>query len=153
MELLIILIVVIVLLIIMGISFEFIMFGLMLLMSTMMLALTIFFVWCICRLTVCKKCEGKLAKVEINPKFGFGTPHYDISGKTYANVFPCEVVMKKQLYYEGRKCVLRLDEKRGKVFDGNAMLSTVFGVILSAASFILLLSRTMDMFPGISMIR
>ena len=153
MEILIILLVIIVLLLIMGVSAEVIFFGLMSLMCLMMLMLCLFFVWCVSRLFSCRQCDGKLAKVEVHPKFGYGTPHYDIDGKVYANVFPCEVVMKKQLYYEGRECKLRLDEKRSRVFDGNATISSVMGLVLSAASMFLLFKRTLDMFGGISLFR
>lgn len=150
MEVLIILVVVIVLLLILGVPPEVMMLGFMVLVSLMMLALSVFFLLCIFRLMRSKKCRGRLSKVESHPKYGYGTPYYTIDGEEYANVFPCEVVMKKQLYAEGRECDLHLDSKRGKVFDGNAFISVVGGIFLSVASLVMLLIMTKYMFSGIS---
>ncbi len=146
MEALIILAVIIVLLVILGVSAEAIMLGIMALMALGMLLLFGFFIYCIFRLLRCEKTDGRLSKVEHHPKYGYGTPCYMIGGEEYDNVFPCEVVMKKRLYSEGRECVLRLDRKRGKVFDGNAVISSVAGVFLSGASFAMIVIQIVNMF-------
>lgn len=150
MEALIVLVIIIVLLLILGVAPEALMLGFMALMGLMMLTLFVFFFYCITRLVRSEKHEGRLSKVENHPKYGFGTPYYAIDGEEYANVFPCEVVMKKQLYSEGRECRLYLDRKRGKVFDGNAKISVIAGIFLSGASFVMLLILTKYMFGDIS---
>ena len=148
MEALIILAIIIVLLIIAGISAEAVMLGILGLMALGMLLLTVFFAFCILRLIRCEKTEGKLAKVEYHPKLGYGTPHYEVDGEVYANVFPCEVVMKKRLYTVGRVCRLRFDKKRRKVFDGNAVISSAAGLFLSGGSLYMILSQIISMFGG-----
>lgn len=154
MEALIILVIIIALLVIAGISAEVIMLGIMCLMALGMLLLFVFFAFCIIRLIKCEKTYGRLAKVEKHPKFGYSTPHYEISGDVYENVFPCEVVMKNRLYAEGRICKLRLDRKRGKVFDGNAAISSVAGLFLSGLSVFMILSQIIEMFgEGVDIFR
>lgn len=155
MEALIVLVVIVALLLIMGVSPEALMLGFMVLMELMMLTLFVFFLYCSFRLLRSDKCRGRLSKVEKHPKYGYGTPFYTIEDEEYANVFPCEVVMKKQLYAEGRKCRLFLDRKRKKVFDGNALVSVIAGVFLSGASFVMLLMLTEYMFGdiGIALLR
>ncbi|MBP5268192.1 MAG: hypothetical protein J6Z29_06435 [Ruminococcus sp.] len=144
MEALIVLVIVTVLLLILGVSAEVLIIGFLGLLGLMMGALFLFFAYCIIRMTQSRKCIGKVAKVDINPKYGFSTPVYEIDGENYENVFPCEVIMKKQLYYEGRECKLLLDKKRSKVFDGNARISSIVGILLSAVSFVMILSYMME---------
>ena len=146
MEALIIFVVIIALMLIVGFSVEFVLECVMGLMCLMMLALFLFFGWCIVRLTVSEKCSGRLARVEKHPKFGYGIPFYDIGGEVFANTFPCEVVMKGRLYAEGRECRLMLDKKRNKVFDGNAVLSSVAGLFLSGLSVWVLVMQISDTF-------
>ncbi|MCR5541632.1 MAG: hypothetical protein K6F71_12565 [Ruminococcus sp.] len=145
METLIVLIVVTVLLVILGVSAEMLIIGFLGLLCLMMAALFLFFAYCIIRMTRSKKCRGKLATVTKHPKHGFSVPVYEIDGEKYENVFPCEIVMKKQLYYEGRECRLLLDKKRSKVFDGNARISSILGIILSGVSFAMILDSMIDM--------
>ena len=145
---LIVFVIIIILLFIAGISVEVIMLGLLALMALMLLALLVFFCFCIFRLLRCERTEGRVLKIEKHPKYGYGMPFYEIGGEEYANVFPCEVVMKKQLYTLGRRCRLYLDRKRSKVFDGNAAVSSVAGFFLTAASFALLVFQIKNMFGG-----
>lgn len=145
MEMLIVLVVVTVLLVILGISAEMLIVGFLGLLCLMMVALVLFFAYCIIRMTKCQKCIGKLSEVTQNPKHGFSVPVYDIDGEKYENVFPCEIVMKKQLYYEGRECRLLLDEKRRKVFDGNARASSIVGIVISGISAVLLIFNLISM--------
>ena len=144
MEALIVLVIITVLLLILGVSAEVLIIGFLGLLGLMMGALFLFFAYCIIRMTQSRKCIGKVGKVDINPKYGFSTPVYEIDGENYENVFPCEVIMKKQLYYEGRECNLLLDKKRSKVFDGNARISSIVGILLSAVSFVMILSYMME---------
>ena len=144
MEALIVLVIITVLLLILGVSAEVLIIGFLGLLGLMMGALFLFFAYCIIRMTQSRKCIGKVEKVDINPKYGFSTPVYEIDGENYENVFPCEVIMKKQLYYEGRECKLLLDKKRSKVFDGNARISSIVGILLSAVSFVMILSYMME---------
>lgn len=145
METLIILVIITVLLLILGVSAEMLIVGFLGLLCLMMAALVLFFTYCIIRMTRCRKCSGKLSDIAQNPKHGFSVPVYDIDGEKYENVFPCEIVMKKQLYYEGRECKLLLDEKRRKVFDGNARISSIVGIMLSAVSAVLLVYNMISM--------
>ena len=145
MEMLIVLVVVTVLLVILGVSAEMLIVGFLGLLCLMMIALVLFFTYCIIRMTKSKKCSGKLSKLTQNPKHGFSVPVYEIDGEEYENVFPCEIVMKKQLYYEGRECRLLLDEKRRKVFDGNARASSIVGIVISAVSAVLLIYNLISM--------
>lgn len=145
MEALIIIAVIAVLLLMLGVSAEVLLAGFLGLLCLVMMALFLFFGLCIIRLTQCRRCGGKLAKVEKHGKYGYSVPVYDIGGKEYENVFPCEIVMKKQLYSPGRECMLMLDEKHGKVFDGNARISSIVGIVLSGVSFALLVYRLLLM--------
>ena len=145
MEALIVIVIVAVLLIIMGVTAEVLIAGFMGLLCLMMLALFLFFGWCIFRMTRCRKCTGRLADVEKEPKLGYSVPVYEIDGEKYRNVFPCEIVMKDRLYTEGRECRLMLDEKRGKVFDGNARISSIMGIVLSGVSFVMILYAFLGM--------
>ena len=139
-------VVIIALMIIVGFSLEFMLECIMGLMCLLMLVLFLFFGWCIIRLTRCKRSTGKLARVEKHPKYGYGIPFYEINGEVFANVFPCEVVMKKRLYSKGRECKLMFDGKRKKVFDGNATISSLGGLILSGASFAVLMMKMSETF-------
>lgn len=149
MEILIILLIIIVLLLILGVSTELILFGLMLLMLFMMATLFVFFAFSAVRLLRCERTTGKVSKITINERFGFKTPNYKIGDEEYPNVFPCEMIMKRQLYSEGRECRLMLDKKRKKVYDGNARASVIAGVFLSAASVAMLIIRMKDLFGSV----
>ena len=148
MEILIVLIVLIVLLLIFGVSVEIILLGLMGLMILMMLALTVFFTVCVLRIVHSEKVTGQVSQVKTHPKFGYGIPCYKVEGEEYENVFPCEMVMRKQLYSVGRECRVYLDKKHRKVYDGNATLSSAVGVVLSLGSFAMLLMLTLNWFGG-----
>lgn len=150
MEILIILLIIIVLLLIVGVSTELILFGLMVLMLLMMAVLFVFFSISAVRLILCERTTGKVSKITVNERFGFRIPNYKIGDGEFPNVFPCEMVMKKQLYAEGRECRLFLDKKRKRVYDGNARASIIAGVFLSAASIVLLILRMNELFGNVN---
>lgn len=136
MEFLIILAVVIALLIMIGVEIPTILMGFMGLLGLIILLILVFFIYCLTKLVGAKKCRGVLSKVDKSPKFEYNCAYYEVDGVEYANIFPCEVVLKKHLYTQGKEYVLRLNKKKETVFDPNAYACLIFGLILSTASLI-----------------
>ncbi len=99
--------------------------------------LTGYFVFCALRILRSKKVTAAVCGVRTSEKYNYPTAYYEVDGNIYANAFPCEVVMRKQLYTEGRRCSVYVCERKNKepiVFDPNAVLSTFAGFFLALAA-------------------
>lgn len=134
MELLIILITLLVLALILGINLSVLMLGIMFLLILTLLFIVIFFTVCALWLAGSEKQNGTLVKLDKNPKFKYKSAFYNINGEEFPNVFPCEIILKKNIYKYDKSCVLRLNKKKKVVFDGNAYACVITGLVLGIAS-------------------
>lgn len=138
MEALVVLIVLIALAVIAGVSAGFIAAVLLCLLGAGFCVLALYFTFCAFRIIFCsKRVDAAVSEVRKSEKYNYPTAYYEIGENIYANAFPCELVMRKQLYTVGRKCRVWLCERRGKdsvVYDSNAALSTFAGFFLALAA-------------------
>lgn len=146
MEILIILGVVIALLLIVGVDVTTILAGFMGLLFLVLLVMIGFFLYCLFILTGSKKHRGVLTKTEKSPRYNYKCAYYMIDGEEYDNIFPCEVVLKKHFYSVGKEYTVRLNKKKGIVFDPNAYACVIAGSLLTAASLILVAIMFRSMF-------
>lgn len=137
MELLIILGVVIALLLIIGVEIPTILMGFMVLLFLTLLLMIVFFLYCLFMMVGTKKCTGVLTKTGKSPKYKYNCAYYMIDGQEYYNIFPCEVILKKHIYSTGKEYKVRLNKKKGIVFDPNAYACVIAGSLLTAASLIM----------------
>lgn len=140
--------VLLVLAVILGVDISVISSVIMLILSVSMLCIVGFFVVCAVRLAGSRRCEGRLSRIDKNPRYKFNSAFYTVDGVEYPNVFPCEIVMKKYLYDPEKTSRLRLDMKHGVVFDGNALACVAAGLILGTASLIMVCCITVDFMQG-----
>lgn len=124
----------IVLAVILGIDVSLIYSAVMLVLFAAIILIVGFFAVCLWWLIRSRKAAGTLSKVDKNPRFKYDSAFYQIDGEEYPNIFPCEIVMKKYLYKQGRECKLYLNRKKGFVFDGNAFLCVIAGLVLGTGS-------------------
>ncbi len=134
MEIVIVIIVLIALAVILGVPYSLIGAALLGLMAAGFFVLTGYFAFCAVRILRSKKVQASVSSVRTSEKFNYPTAYYDVDGNIYANAFPCELVMRKQLYTEGRACGVYVCERKNKepiVYDPNAVLSTFVGFFLA----------------------
>ena len=68
----------------------------------------------------------------------FESAVYLIDGSEYGNVFPAEFVMRGKLYRSDREVTVRLARRSHRVFDRNALITSLVGLpvsLLTAAGF------------------
>lgn len=68
----------------------------------------------------------------------FESAVYLIDGSEYGNVFPAEFVMRGKLYRSDREVTVRLARRSHRVFDRNALITSLVGLpvsLLIAAGF------------------
>ena len=141
MEALIVLIILILLAVISGVSIEMIAICLLGLIGLGFGLLSVYFVFCAVRIIKGEKHTARVAETRKSERFNYPTAYYDVDGNIYANAFPCELIMKKKLYQQGRECkvyVCRRKNKEPIVYDPNAVLSTFVGLFLTLCSAIVI---------------
>jgi hypothetical protein len=144
MTLLVTLVVIIALLLILGIDFGIVAAGILVLATTVLGLMTVFFILCTVALIMSKPCTGKLSEIRKIGRNRFDSAVYSVDGEEVPNIFPCEVVLRKHIYRQDRQVKLRLVKRRNVVFDTDAAVCTVTGIILGCASLVTVGNITLD---------
>ena len=140
MELIIFIAIVILICIVVGVSAEMILLGSMLFLLALLLFITVFFLVSIVRLALSKPCKGEFAEIRKNIKGNFETAFYSVENmenaenEEYPNIFPCEIIFRNRLYKKGKKVNLRMTRNHKVVFDKNAVITTLAGIVLGIFS-------------------
>lgn len=137
MEALIVLAIILVLLICMGISYELIALMFLALLDLLLLAIFVFFMYCLIKLWGGKMKTARFTKIDISPKSKFKTAFYQIGDQEYANAFPAELLAKKLFYSKLRDKKVFLC-KNGDVFDVYSLVTVAAGLLLGASSFVIM---------------
>ncbi len=88
-----------------------------------------FFVFSTVMLIGAKSCTAEFSRIDKSPKGHFDCAYYIVEGREYPNAFPCESVMRRHLYSQGRDEKVRLSEKHGFVFDRIAHIVCIAGLL------------------------
>lgn len=96
------------------------------------LLILVFFLYSAVLLAMSEKAEAVFTRAEKNSR-GFESAYYSIDGEEYPNAFPKEVTMHKLIYRTDRTVKVRVLRKKKLVFDTNAQVTTVIGLIFFAA--------------------
>ncbi|MBQ7782330.1 MAG: hypothetical protein IJ368_00005 [Oscillospiraceae bacterium] len=103
-----------------------------------------FFVYSAVLLALSEKAEGNYSHTEKNSR-GFESAFYIVDGEAMPNAFPKEVVFSRLLYRSENTVKLRLVRKKKLVFDMNAQITTIVGLVFFtvhiAAALILLINH------------
>ena len=152
MEALVVVAVLIALAVIAGVSAEFIAAVMLCLLGAGFCILALYFAFCTYKIIFrSEKTDALVSEIKKSEKYNYPTAYYEIGENIYANAFPCELIMRKQLYTKGRKCRVWLCKREGKepvVYDSNAALSTFVGFFLASASGAVMLIYGIVLFKG-----
>ena len=104
------------------------------------------FVFSAVRLIRSEKRTARFEKIEKPEGAAFERAVYNVDGESCPNVYPCEAVMRNKLYREDKEVQVRYYAKKKCVYDRNAVITTVIGLIFSlvvtgAALYIFLIFR------------
>ena len=122
--------VIIILLLILGIGLDVILFGFFILLAAAAGLSELFFLYFAVRLLFSHRQDAVFARLGRTGKHKYDTAYYITDSGELPNVFPAEMVMKKQLYDSGRTSKVRLDPGGKFVYDGNAFATICAGVPL-----------------------
>lgn len=120
-----------VLCIILGVRADFMIIGALGILALVVLAAAVFFIIFMIILVTSKKKEAVFLDVEKKEKRKFRTAVYMIDGMEYQCFFPAE---PEFIYKRNKPCKVMLNRRLGRVFDGFAMLTCIFGFIFSIAA-------------------
>lgn len=109
----------------------------------------IFFIISSIMLIISKPCVGKLSAIRGNDKNSLESVFYTVDKQEYKNIFPCEVFLKKILYKKDETVKLRFCKRINRVFDLDAVLCTLIGLVLSGALFGVVFSVSAEIFEMI----
>ena len=96
----------------------------------------VFFAVCWVMLLRSEKKSARFVRFESGQRFESAV--YLIDGSEYGNVFPAEFVMRGKLYRSDREVTVRLARRSHRVFDRNALITSLVGLpvsLLIAAGF------------------
>ena len=131
MELLIIIVIIVVLCLVLNISINYILFGCLVLSEIFFGLMTIGFAYCIIRLLLSKRSEGKFIRFDKTPKGKLQVAYYLVGDEEYPCAFPKEFIMENKLYLTDKIYNVMLDSKKNKVYDRYAITTCVLGFIFS----------------------
>lgn len=116
----------------MGMGIETFLFILCIMMTLFMIFVFAFFLISASKITGSKKVRAEFVKTDKHPKYGYKAAYYKVGDEVYPNVFPCEVVLKNVIYSRDKTYNVRVARKKNCVFDTNAYLCTVIGLVSGA---------------------
>ena len=131
MELLIIIVIIVVFCLVLNISINYILFGCLVLSEIFFGLMTIGFAYCIIRLLLSKRSEGKFTRFDKAPKGKLQVAYYLVGDEEYPCAFPKEFIMENKLYLTDKIYNVMLDSKKNKVYDRYAITTCVLGFIFS----------------------
>lgn len=118
-----------------GVDMWYFLVGGLVIVAAAALFTTVFFIVCATMLLRSRKCAGVFLRFAEGKRFD--AAEYLIGGEPHRNVFPAEFVMRERLYRPDKTVKLHLT-RSGRVFDGNAFVTTIVGLplsLLTAAAF------------------
>lgn len=134
MEYIIALVTALVILLLMGVSFFDIGLLLLCLLDLLCLAMFCFFAFSLIRLFTCKRVKARFKEISEKENSRFKVAWYVIGDKAASTVFPAEFFGKKLFYKRSEDTNVLLTKKYG-VFDLNAILAIVMGLVFSSGLF------------------
>lgn len=136
MEIIIGIVFVILILLLTGLDIGWIIMGIAGLIALAALFTAVFFAVCWVMLLRSEKRSARFVRFERGKRFESAV--YLIDGSEYGNVFPAEFVMRGKLYRSDREVTVRLARRSHRVFDRNALITSLVGLpvsLLTAAGF------------------
>lgn len=125
-------IVIIVLLLILGVSWGYIVAGLLALIALLLAAMAVFFLVTLVLTLISRPCKGKFLRIVQHEVVGTYAI-YEIDGEEYKNTFPAEIMLTDKIYHEGQIYPVRLFRGKEKymLYDWYSWLVVGFGLLLS----------------------
>ncbi len=128
MEILVGIVMIVIILLLAGVDMWYFLVGGAVLVAAAALFTTAFFIVCAVMLLHSRRCTGVFLRFAEGKRFD--AAEYLIDGEPHRNVFPAEFVMRERLYCPDKTVKLHLT-RSGRVFDGNALVTTIIGLPLS----------------------
>lgn len=123
-------IIIVILLLILGIGFDVIISGVLILLLIITAASELFFVYFGIRILFSRRFSGSFVRIDKPEKSRFDVAFYGTESGELPNVFPAEFVMRDKIYKPDKTVSLRLDAGKKYVYDRNARLTIGFGLLL-----------------------
>ena len=117
-------------LLILGFGVDVIILGILGLIGLAAAATELVFLFFAVRLLFSKRAEAVFSRIGRTEKGKYDVAFYNTESGELPNVFPAEMVMKKQLYKSDKTLKLRIDVKKKFVYDRNARLTILLGWLL-----------------------
>ena len=130
-ELIIVVVILVVLFACMGAGLNLIIAGLALLIALMVTAMLVLFFYSLLRIAASEKSEAVFIRIEKSDKGAFSSAYYLVDGAEYPCVFPAETLLRDSVYKCDVPCRVMLDRKKQRVYDRNALITTVIGFVFS----------------------
>lgn len=92
----------------------------------------LFFTVCLFFLVTSKPVKAEFLRFDETKRFPAAV--YRVDGEERRNVFPCEMMLKKKLYVEGKRKRALKSRFFGFVIDGNAFATIILGACVSIPS-------------------
>lgn len=129
MEIIIVIAIILVLCLILGVSLNYILFGITILAIIFFGLMAIGFSYCIIRVLFSKRKEAQFVRFGKASNGRFQVACYLVEGKEYPCIFPKEFVMENKLYSVDKTYNVMLDRKANKVYDQYAIATCVLGLL------------------------
>ena len=126
-------VIILLLLFIFGLDIHIIMMIVLGICALLVLFLMLFFIWAFVRLMRTEKTVAQFARIERKTWDGadFDRVFYYVDGDEYMNAFPAEVAFRENIYMPDREVEVRINRKKGYVFDRNASTCCILGFAIA----------------------
>ena len=131
MEFIIVIAIILVLCFVLGVSFNYILFGIAILGCVVFGSMMIGFAYCTIRLAFTKRKEARFVRFDKVNEGKMQVAYYLVEGEEYPCIFPKEFIMENKLYSPDKIYNVRLDVKWKKVYDPDAITTCILGVLFS----------------------
>ncbi|MBE6862690.1 MAG: hypothetical protein E7497_07340 [Ruminococcus sp.] len=116
-----------------GVSTDIIIFGFVLLAGFTLLSMLLLFAYSVLCLILSTGKDAEFVRFDKSPKGGYKVAYYSSDGKEYPCIFPCESLLLRKFYTNGKKHRVRISRIRYCVFDVFACITSILGLFFSSA--------------------
>lgn len=131
MEFIVVIAIILVLCLILGVNFNYILWGITILACILFGLMTLCFAYCIVRLAFAKRKEANFVRFDKVKDSRVEVAFYLVEGGEYACIFPKEFILENKLYSKEKTYTVMLDMKSKKVYDQYAIATCILGLLFS----------------------
>lgn len=138
MELIIIIAIILVICFVLGVNFNYILFGIAILGCIVFGFTMICFAYCTIRLMFAKRKQANFVRFDKVNDSKMQVAYYSVDGEEYPCIFPKEFIMENKLYSSDKIYNVMMDAKSKKVYDQYAITTCILGLLFSSGFFVVI---------------